>query len=59
MRVVRRGKSLWFVLSEDESRTHDIDLEDEVNFELGDGEVLMAITKRFRLIRRLGESLQK
>jgi hypothetical protein len=59
MRVASRGKALWFVLSEDEGRAYGIELGDEVNFEPGDGEVLMAITKRFRLIRRPEVSSQK
>ena len=59
MRIARKGKALWFVLSQDEGRTHGIELGDEVTFEIGDGEVLMAITKRRRLIPRPGESSQK
>ena len=51
MRISRKGKALWFVISQDEGRTHGIELGDEVAFEIGDGEVLMAITKRRRLMR--------
>jgi hypothetical protein len=59
MRMARKGKALWLVLSEDEGRAHGIALGDEVNFEPGEGKALMAITKRLRLIRRPEESSQK
>ena len=52
MRVAHKGKDLWLVVSEDESRTHDIELGDDVTFERSDGTVLMAITKRRCLVRR-------
>lgn len=46
MRVARKGKDLWFVLSEDEVRTHGFELGDEVTFEpYGEGKVLMEIAK--------------
>jgi hypothetical protein len=47
MRVARKGEDLWFVLSEDEARTHGIELGDEVTFEsCGEGKALMEIAKR-------------
>ena len=49
MRVARKGKDLWFVLSEEEVRTHGFELGDEVAFEpYGEGKALMEITKRPR-----------
>lgn len=49
MRVARKGKDLWLVLSEDEVRTHGIELGDEVTFEpYGKGKALMEIAKRPR-----------
>lgn len=56
MRVARKGKDLWFVLSEDEARMHGIGVGDEVTFEpYGEGKALMQVAKRSRSARSLNK----